>query len=124
MDVIHVAVAVADLDGMCAFYRDVIGLEETNRFSHGGIDNVYFGGEHGEIQLRSVPEYPVETEGDGSIVEHIALGVDDVEAEIDRLRAAGVPVLKDPTVVEVAGAKIAFVEDPEGNVLELVESIS
>jgi catechol 2,3-dioxygenase-like lactoylglutathione lyase family enzyme len=47
------------------------------------------------------------------------LVVDDVRAEADRLRAAGVPFRSD--VIEGVGGRQALVEDPSGNVIELFE---
>lgn len=121
MDIIHVAIAVTDLDEMRSFYGDLLGLEETRSFTFEGVENVYFGNGGAEIQLRYDPDADVSAVG--STLDHVALGVEDVESAVDRVRAAGVPVLREPTEVQTAQAKIAFVEDPEGNAVEFVERL-
>lgn len=50
---------------------------------------------------------------------HLAICVDDFEAAVEKVRAAGVNGLKDPVVTET-GLGIMFFEDPEGNLVHLV----
>lgn len=121
-DVIHTAIWVPELEPVIEFY-ETLGLSESHRFERGGTENVYLGGEHGEIQFkhdgsdRSVSP-------DRSDLDHIALGVDDVDAEFERVvEETGCPVVEEPMTVDVAGARVAFVEDPNGYVVELVESL-
>ncbi len=56
MDVIHAAIWVSDLDDARAFFVDALDLEENWSFTLDGIENVYVGGDHGEIQLRYDPD--------------------------------------------------------------------
>jgi lactoylglutathione lyase len=122
MDVIHTCIWVSDLDRSYEFYTAGLGLEESHRFELNGLENVYVGGDHGEIQLRFDPESDREVDPDRQTLDHVALGVDDVDAEFERLRAeTGCPVVEEPFTVEQAGARVAFVEDPDGYVVELVE---
>ena len=50
---------------------------------------------------------------------HIALAVDDFDADLARIRAAGVKFLGEP--VEAKGNKVVFFTDPEGNILHLIQ---
>lgn len=121
MDVIHTAIAVSDLDATLDFYVDGLGLARSNEFEIDGVRNVYVAGEDGtEIQFKFDPAStePVEPAG----IDHLAVSVDDVDAEFDRLReATDCPVQVEPTDIPEANARVAFVEDPEGYVVELVE---
>jgi lactoylglutathione lyase len=120
-DVIHTAIWVPDLEPALEFY-ETLGLTESHRFTRDGIQNVYLGGEGGEIQFRYDGDRTVSP--DRSDLDHIALSVDDVDAEFERVvEATGCPVVDEPTTVEVAGARVAFVEDPNGYVVELVEAL-
>ncbi|MFB6281483.1 MAG: VOC family protein [Haloferacaceae archaeon] len=123
MDVIHAALWVDDLDAMLSFYVDGVGLDERRSFAFRGTENVYVGGDHGEIQFRHDPDGdrgPVAP--DRSTVDHVAVGVADVDrAFADLVERTGCPVVEEPMTVEQAGTRVAFVEDPEGYVLELVE---
>jgi lactoylglutathione lyase len=124
MDVIHAAIRVDDVDEMRAFYVDALGLDEHGSFTFDGVENVYVGGEHGEIQFRYDPERTEPVEPDREAFDHVAVGVEDVDdALADLVAETGCPVIEEPLTVERAGARVAFVEDPQGYVLELVESL-
>lgn len=120
MDVIHTALWVSDLETTTAFYEDVLGLEYTRQFTLDGVVNYYVGGGGGaDLQFKYDPEGEVEVAPSG--FDHVAVGVDDTDAEFERIvEAADPPVVQEPTTVEVAGARVAFIEDPDGYVVELV----
>lgn len=124
MDVIHTAIWVSDLDEARAFLVDALGLDEKWSFTLDGVENVYVGGEHGEIQLRSDPDHD-EPAPDRETIDHIAVSVDDAEAETERMVAeTGCEVVDGPLTVEAAEARVAFIEGPDGYVVELVEDLS
>lgn len=123
MDVIHAAITVSDLEEARAFFVDALGLSENRSFTLDGVENVYVGGEHGEIQLRYDPDAPAPAP-DRSDLDHLAVSVDDVEATTERLvEETGCAVVDGPLVVEPADAHVSFVEGPDGYVVELVESL-
>lgn len=119
MDVIHTAIEVADLDATRVFYEDGLGLSYDREFTEDGIRNYYVSGE-GEagIQFRHdlAGTEPIEPAG----IHHVALEVDDLEGTFERLVA-----LTDCEVVEAPvqddDNQKAFVRDPDGYVLELLE---
>ncbi|NHN60075.1 MULTISPECIES: VOC family protein [Halorussus] len=124
MDVIHTAIWVSDLDEAREFFVDAVGLSENWSFTLDGVENVYVGGEHGEIQLRHDPDRP-DPEPDRSTVDHIAVSVDDVDAECERIvDETGCDVVEGPMTVDDADARVAFLEGPDGYVLELVEDLA
>ena len=125
MDVIHAALRVEDIDRTLAFYRDALGLSVTNEFVGGdGATNVYLaGGGDAELQFKyyaDQPNPPVEPSG----IDHVALRVEDTDATVERLvEATGCRVLRGPLTSEGANARVAFVEDPDGYGVELVEPL-
>ena len=59
---------------------------------------------------------------DRTALEHLAVSVDDVDATHERLvEETDRPVVQEPTAVEAANARVSFVEDPDGYVVELIE---
>jgi lactoylglutathione lyase len=121
-DVIHTAIWVPDLEQTLSFY-ETLGLTESHRFTRGGTENVYLGGDHGEIQFKYDGSDRT-VSPDRSDLDHIALAVDDVDAEFERVVSeTDCPVVEEPMTVDAAGARVAFVEDPNGYVVELVESL-
>ena len=123
MDVIHTAIRVADRERTEEFYVEGLGLEHKWEFTMDGVDNVYLGGDYGEIQCKYDPEADDDIEH-GNALDHIALSVDSTDETFERVRGeTGCPVVKEPTTMADLGLRIAFVEDPDGYVVELVEEL-
>lgn len=125
MDVIHSAIWVSDLEQTLEFYVDELGLEKTNEFESGdGARNVYVAGESDvEIQFKYEEGREVEQSENG-VYDHVAIAVDDTDAEVQRLVEEGSATLRrGPLDSEGANARVAFIEDPEGNGVELVEEL-
>jgi len=123
MDVIHSAIWVSDLDRALEFYVDELGLEKTNEFVSGdGATNVYVAGDSDvEIQFKHEPGRAVEPSETG-VYDHVAIEVEDTDAEVERLVENGSATLtRGPLDSEGANARVAFIEDPLGNGIELVQ---
>ncbi|WP_152041900.1 VOC family protein [Salinigranum salinum] len=116
---IHLCLNVTDADESQAFYEQ-FGFEYSRSFDLAGAENRYVIDENGiEIQLRDDPE--VESVEVGDAWDHLALAVDSVDDELARIEHHG--LVKGPMDVEQAGARVVFFEDPDGHVVELVESL-
>jgi lactoylglutathione lyase len=121
MGLIHTAIDVSDLESTLDFYAE-LGLEQTDEFELGGVKNVYLGSDDTdmELQLRYDPSSTVRVEPAG--IDHVALEVDDVDRVFEDLLDAEHPdVVKPPQYIDPANATAAFVKDPDGYVVELVE---
>jgi glyoxylase I family protein len=114
----HVAISVTDLAAARAFYCGILGFEELPRPDF-GFPGMWLG--VGELQLHFVETEEMPTPGKG--FPHYALHVptDKFDATIAALRAAGVPLLGDPSSRVDFGKTVvaAFIADPAGNVIEL-----
>ena len=78
--------------------------------------------EHAEIELtynHGVDHYEL-----GTAYGHIALGVPDVRAACDKIRAAGGNITREPGAVKGGTTVIAFVTDPDGYKIELIERMA
>ena len=123
MDVIHTAIWVSDLDEARAFFVDALGLDENWSFTLDGVENVYVGGEDGEIQLRYEPDRDV-PEPDRRTIDHIAVSVDDVDAKTEEMvEKTGCAVVDGPVTMGAPSARVSFLDGPDGYVVELVESL-
>jgi len=120
MDLIHVRLNVADADESAQWYVDELGFERSWEFSSDGTRHVYVADGNGfEIQLTD-PE-DVDDVSEAAQVDHLALGVDDCDAAFDEIENHG--VVKQPGDQPAAGARTAFIEDPDGHVVELVQPL-
>lgn len=121
MDVLHSAIWVSDIDQTLSFYVDALGLEKTREFESGdGATNVYVAGESDiEIQFKHDSEKPAPKP---SGFDHTAITVDDTDAEVERLvEETGCTVRRGPLTSESANARVAFIEDPDGYGVELIQ---
>lgn len=119
MDVLHTAIRVDDVEGMKAFYTEGLGLERTREFERDGVTNYFLAGESDtEIQFRYGDGVSAGSAAGG--FDHTAIAVEDIDDAVDRLVADyGGEVEEEPTAFE--DVRIAFVADPDGYVVELIE---
>lgn len=124
MDVSHTAIWVPDLEAALEFYVDGLGLEHAREFELDGVTNSYVAGDDGfELQFKydESRDEPVEPSG----IDHIAIEVDDTDAVVERLvEETSAQVVNGPMTVESADARVAFVEDLNGYVLEIVQYLA
>jgi lactoylglutathione lyase len=125
MRLLHTMLRVGDLQRSIRFYTQVLGmtlLRTTERpDQHYDLAFVGYGRnpEHAEIELtynHGVSSYEM-----GTAYGHIALGVPDVYAACDRIRAAGGSITREPGPVKGGSTVIAFVTDPDGYKIELID---
>lgn len=122
MDVLHTALWVDDIEAQLAFYCDGLGLERTRAFDLDGVTNTYVQGDgDAEIQFKH-DDTDRNPEPDG--MDHLAVGVDDVDGTVtDLVEHYGGDVVDEPRTLDDKGLRIAFVADPEGYVVELIEPL-
>lgn len=123
MDVLHSAMWVSDIEETLSFYVDALGLEKTREFESGeGARNVYVAGDSDtEIQFKYDPDQEI-SEPPEFGYDHVAIAVDDTDAEVERLvEETDCTLRRGPLTSEGANARVAFIEDPDGYGIELVE---
>ena len=125
MRILHTMLRVGDLDRAVKFYEDMFGMKEIRRWDApaGRFTNAFvgFGSEETDTVLEFTYNYGVETYEIGTAYGHIAIGVPDVYATCVRLRAAGAKITREPGPVKHGTTVIAFLEDPDGYKIELVQ---
>lgn len=122
MRIIHTCLNVMDLERSIAFYRDRLGLKLTRRLEVKEYNSeiAFLGDTEGnEIELIHWREKKQLVEGDN--FDHIALSVKELKATIERLRAQGTTIVKGPFRLKGGNQEMAFIKDPDGNSLELIE---
>ena len=125
----HIGIAVNNIDDALEFYRDQLGLEV------GGFEEIpeqkvkvafmRIGESRFELLQSTDPDGPVakfiEKRGQG--VQHIAIGVDNIKAVLEGLKAKGARLIDEQPRIGAGGAKIAFVhpKSARGVLLELCQ---
>jgi len=136
---------VGDLERSIAFYTQVLGMELLRRSENPEYRYTlaflgYAGGNPGQAEIELTYNWGVDRYNLGSAFEieltynwgvdrynlgsafgHIAIGVSDVYTACDRIRAAGGNVTREPGPVGGGTTVIAFVTDPDGYKIELIQ---
>lgn len=113
---------VMDLDRSIIFYRDRLGLKLTRRSEvrENNAEIAFLEDPDGNaVELTHWRDKKQLAEGDN--FDHIAFGVKDMKATIERLRGQGVTIAMEPFTLKGGSHQIAFIKDPDGNWLELIE---
>lgn len=120
MQIHHFGVKVKNVDAALNFYYHVLGFTIQETVSMGG-QNYYFVGD-GIMSLEIEQSYqPGESSFDNGF-SHFAITVDDLESYCQRLKEHSVKFQLEPSQFR-PDRKIAFIEDPEGNAIQLIEFI-
>lgn len=121
MELIHTCYRIGDIDRSVAFY-EALGFEERGRkpIREEAI-NVFMGLPGDGDRLELTYNFGVDSYELGTGYNHIAITVSDIHATLKRLSALGIEAEKPPYSVREGGSLLAFVRDPDGYRIELIE---
>ncbi len=125
MRLLHTMLRVGNLEESKKFYCDILGMKLLRQKDYpGGEFTLAFVG-YGDEADHSVIELTYNWGTDhydiGNGYGHIALGVDDIYGTCEQLKAAGAKVTREPGPMKHGSTVIAFVEDPDGYKIELIQ---
>jgi lactoylglutathione lyase len=125
MRMLHTMVRVGDLDQSIAFYCDILGMKLLRRKDYPSgeftLAFVGYGAEQDNTVIELTYNWGVSEYDLGQGYGHIALGVDDIYGTCDRIKAQGGKVSREPGPMKHGSTVIAFVEDPDGYKIELIQ---
>jgi len=128
MRLLHTMLRVGDLERSIAFYTKILGMRLLRRKDYPGgrftLAFVGYGDESDNTVLELTHNWDTSSYDIGSGYGHIALGVDDIVGVCDQIRAKGGKVVREPGPMKNGTTVIAFVEDPDGYKVELIEMSS
>lgn len=124
MRLLHTMLRVGDLSRSLAFYTQVLDMRllrqkdyPEGRFT---LAFVGYGEEHDTTVLELTHNWDTSSYDIGAGYGHIAIGVDDVYAACEKIRAAGGKIVREPGPMKHGSTILAFVEDPDGYRIELL----
>ena len=126
MRLLHTMIRVGDMPRSVKFYTEILGMRvlRTSKNEEYKYDLTFVGYEDeskGAV-IELTYNYGVDSYDHGTAFGHLALGVDDVAQTCEDIRKAGGSVVREAGPVKGGSTIIAFVEDPDGYKIELIQS--
>ena len=125
MRILHTMLRVGDLERSIKFYQEVLGMRllrtsENPEYQY-SLAFLGYDDEDKASVLELTYNWGVSEYELGTAYGHIAIGVDDIYATCEAVRASGGKVTREAGPVKGGNTVIAFVEDPDGYKIELIE---
>ncbi|EKO3952830.1 lactoylglutathione lyase [Vibrio fluvialis] len=124
--ILHTMLRVGDLDRSIEFYTQVMGMKLLRKNENAEYKyTLAFLGYDDESEgavIELTYNWGVESYDMGNAYGHIAIGADDIYATCDAIKAAGGNVTREPGPVKGGTTHIAFVKDPDGYMVELIQN--
>ncbi len=123
MKFLHTMLRVKDIDKSLRFYTELIGLKQLRKMELKAA-TLYFLSDEREcctIELTYNHEQPEEGYSHGSYFGHLAFEADSLDEFTEKLHAFGLEYTRPPFLVKEGGPKIAFLNDPDGYSIEVIE---
>lgn len=125
MRMLHTMLRVGDLDASIGFYTDVLGMQLLRRqdYPEGKFTLAFlgYGPEDSHTVLELTHNWETSSYDVGNGYGHIALAVLDAAAACAQIKARGGRVVREAGPMKHGSTVIAFVEDPDGYKIELIE---
>jgi lactoylglutathione lyase len=125
MRLLHTMLRVGDMQRSIDFYTKSMGMQllrTTDRPDQKySLAFVGYANESQQAVIELTYNYGVSSYDLGAGFGHIAIGVDDIHGMCERVKAAGASVTREPGPVKGGTTVIAFVQDPDGYKIELIQ---
>jgi lactoylglutathione lyase len=122
---LHTMIRVGNLERSLQFYCEILGMRLLRKTDYEGgrftLAFVGYGPEDGHTVIELTHNWDTTHYDLGSGFGHVALGVDDLYATCDELRRKGARIVREPGPMQHGGSEIAFIEDPDGYRIELIQ---
>ncbi len=126
MRLLHTMIRVGNLDGSIDFYTRMLGMRLLRRkdYPEGRFTLAFvgYGDESGTAVIELTHNWDTRSYDPGNGFGHIAIGVDDIYQVCEDIRANGGIITREPGPMKHGATVIAFVRDPDGYAIELIET--
>lgn len=125
MQLLHTMIRVNDMDESIKFYTESLGMKLLRKKDYPGgkftLAFVGYGDENDNSVIELTHNWDTSSYDQGTAFGHLAIGVDGIYEKCAELKENGVNVVRDAGPMMHGGAVIAFIEDPNGYKIELIE---
>ncbi len=125
MRVLHTMLRVSDLERSLDFYSNVLGMTILRRkdYPNGRFTLAFvgYGDESSNAAIELTHNWDTKSYDIGTGYGHVALGMENIYTACDAIRAKGGKITREPAPMKHGTTEIAFVEDPDGYKIELIQ---
>lgn len=123
MKFLHVMIRVKDLEKSLDFYTKLLNMNLVRTIMLEDAALYFLSDIDGQTQIELTVNFETPENGyeNGNAFGHFAFGVDSMDEFTKKLHSMGYEYLYEPFYMEEAGSKIAFIKDPDGNEIEIIE---
>lgn len=126
MRILHTMLRVGNMQRSIDFYTKVLGMQllrtsDNEEYKYSLAFLGYEGGNPAQAEIELTYNWGTDSYELGTAYGHVAIGVPDAYAAVEKIRAAGGKVTREAGPVKGGSTVIAFVEDPDGYKIELIE---
>jgi lactoylglutathione lyase len=125
MKMLHTMLRVNNMDESLKFYCEKLGMKLLRKQDFPGgeftLAFVGYGSEDDNTVIELTWNWGTSKYDLGNAYGHVALGVEDIYKACDDLKKNGVPIVREPGPMKHGTTSIAFIEDPNGYKIELIE---
>ncbi len=123
MKFLHAMIRVKDIDKSMDFYTKLLGLNLVNTIKLDDCVLYFLSDSDGQTQIELTANFENPKDGyvNGNAFGHFAFGVDSMDEFTQKLHSMGYEYMYEPYYMVEANSTIAFIKDPDGNEIELIE---
>ncbi|MCS0414935.1 lactoylglutathione lyase [Vibrio diabolicus] len=126
MKFLHTMIRVVDLDKSIEFYTKILGMSVLDRFENQEYrySLVFVGSpdQPGGATIELTYNWDIGSYDLGNAFGHMALGCEDIYAACEKIKALGGNVTREPGPMKGGETHIAFIKDPDGYPIELIQT--
>ena len=125
----HTSIRTSNMDRSIDFYTRLLGLKLLNRHEipQNNAEIAFLQDPEGkgaslELTLYRNQKKFIQAEYEDRIFDHLAFDIENMDATISKMRKENITITDEPFRLGPRGPRIAFIEDPDGTLIELVET--
>ena len=125
MKILHAMIRVKDIDSSMRFYTELLGLKKTHEIKLEDCLLHFLKDDGGDFEIELTENFDIPKNGyeNGNAFGHFAFETDDMDKFDKKMKDLGYEYLYEPFIMNEAQSKIAFVKDPDGNEIEIIQKI-
>lgn len=125
MKILHAMIRVKDIEKSMKFYTELFGLHKTHEIKLEDCLLHFLKDNSGEFEIELTENFETPENGyeNGNAFGHFAFETNDMTEFDKKLKSLNYEYLYEPFIMEEASSKIAFVKDPDGNEIEIIEKL-